>query len=107
MRGLLRMAGLCVLGAGCGSSTGDPVSACYTLASNGCNALASCHKLNGVTVTQCTKAAETAAHCSTAKCPTGTSFDSSAAATCVDAIRIEDCTDLGSFTPPSCLAFCR
>jgi|GEM_PF-4376050 len=99
------MAGLCLLAVGCSSGTADPVSACKTIASTGCDALASCNKLNGFTVAQCIQANE--ASCPTAKCPAGTTFDSSAADGCVEAIRTEDCTDLGSFTPPSCLALCR
>ena len=106
MRPFLVIAAVALFTTGYGSSTGDPVSACQALASAGCNALSDSRELKGVTVLQCTVESEALNSCSTAKCPTGITFDSSAAAGCVEAVRNEDCNDLGSFTPPACRDIC-
>jgi len=109
MRRLLMLAGLCAVAVGCSSGTGNPADACNTAANTICNKLSSCGSLNGITVAQCVTEAETAATCSTRTCPSGTSFDSNLANTCLNDINSASCTNIGGGTfPASCnVAFCH
>jgi hypothetical protein len=109
MRKLLMLAGLCAVAVGCSSSNGDPASACNNAVNTICNKLSSCNSLNGSTVAQCITAAEAAATCATRTCPSGTSFDSNLATTCINDINNASCANVSGGTfPASCnVAFCH
>jgi len=107
LRRLLVAVGVSALAAGCGTSSTDvstPVAACNSFVSAGCNKASSCSLLTtGVTVSQCITTAEAAASCSTRSCPTGTTYDSAAATSCINNLNAQSCTDFGNnVTPTGC-----
>ena len=106
MRKLLFVAGLCAVAPGCGSSNSDLVAACNTFASVGCKNACVC--LGSFYCASCTGPSETTLGCATAECPTGMSFYSPAATTCIHDLNAESCTDvLNNVTPVTCSAvFC-
>ncbi len=111
MRRLLLAIGLSVCAVGCSSSTStdNPTDACNSVVNAGCNKASACNQLtNGVTVQQCITAAEAAAGCATIACPTGKTFNSGNASSCVNAVNAQSCTDFGNnVTPTVCNTVCQ
>jgi len=94
MRSLLVAASLAALLSACGSDTSNPVAACNSFASAICNKASSCN-VSGIT-SACASNLEAGLGCSTAACPSGQSFDSGAASSCISAINGLSCTDAGN-----------
>jgi len=84
------------------------MAACNSLVTAVCNREAACNNLNGTPVAACITAAETNLNCSSASCPAGTTFSSSAANQCVSDVNNESCTDIqNEDTPASCSTTCH
>jgi hypothetical protein len=110
MRSLLLAASLSVLLSACGSDTSNPVAACNSFASAICNKASSCN-VSGIT-SACANNLEASLGCSSAACPSGQSFDSGAASSCVSAINGLSCTDAGNDLesgnlPGACSSVCH
>jgi len=93
----------------CGSSndTSTPAAACNSACSAACNKASSCNLLNGTSVSACTTSCETTASCSSAACPSGQSYNSSAASQCISDINNLSCNQTGNGLPSSCGNVCR
>lgn len=106
MRFALAFACLSLLVGACsGNDTSSPSAACNSLANTVCNKLSSCNLLGSTSVSTCTSALEGQLSCSTQSCPSGKSFNSSAASQCLNDIGNESCTDVGNAVlPNSCQA---
>ena len=110
MRRFLAAASLSALLSACGSDTSNPVAACNSFATAVCNKATSCN-LSGIT-SACANNLEAALGCSNAACPSGQSFDSGAASSCVSAINGLSCTDAGDdlqngTLPGACSSVCH
>lgn len=106
MRKLLVVVGLSLGAVACssGPDTSTPVAACNSTASAYCNKLSSCSALGtGQSVTTCISATEIALSCSTQSCPSGTTYNSANAATCINNYSAQSCADaIAQVTPPGC-----
>ena len=106
MRFALAFVCLSLLVGACGSNdTSSPAAACNSLANTICNKASQCSLLGTTSVSTCVTNFETQASCSTQMCPSGKSFNSSAASQCLSDIGNESCTDVGNAViPNSCQA---
>ena len=88
-----------------GPDTSNPGAACNSLASSFCNKAQSC----GSSVTSsCASQVQNALDCAHVVCPAGTTFDSSTASQCIDAVNGLSCGDAANGTLPSaCHSVCR
>jgi|GEM_PF-2407260 len=91
---------------GCGSSsnndTGTLAAACESASTDLCNRASSCGKLSQLgfsSVSACISYLESASACSTKVCPSGTTYNSSQASTCLSDIQNGPC---GSGLATSC-----
>jgi hypothetical protein len=111
MRNVLAVLCASVALAGCGSSSTDtstPQAACNSFVSTTCNRLYACSSSLPGTAASCTTAAEAQLGCSTAACPSGKTFNSSAASQCLSDVNSESCTDINNaVTPASCSNTCQ
>lgn len=117
MRKLLLVIGLSVLVSACGSSnnnTSTPLEACQSLVSTLCNKIFQCFPTQAAQLyanaAACTTAVE-ATTCTAANttCPTGKTFSSSQASTCINDTAAEACpTSIdNATTPASCDTVCQ
>jgi len=90
---------------GCGSDNPTtPSAACNAVAVAVCDKEYACQPTLPGTASGCAVAAETEENCATSSCPTGTTFNSSNAATCLSAINNGGC----SFSlPDTCSELCE
>ncbi|HTS81714.1 MAG TPA: hypothetical protein VMH40_14030 [Myxococcaceae bacterium] len=111
MRKLLVVTSLSILASACGGAdTSNPVAACNSFASAVCSKATSCN-YPGVT-SACQTNLENLFGCAQAACPSGQSFDSGAASSCISAINGLSCTDAGNAVadgtlPSSCNNVCH
>ncbi len=94
---------LCISVVGCGNSTGTPMAACNSLVSAACNKASACNVLGSTSVSTCNTEGQAALSCSSATCPSGTTYSSAAVNQCISDLDKESCTDVSnSVLPPSC-----
>lgn len=96
----------------CSGGPGDPVSGCNDAAQAFCSRLYQCNDSTTIQNTlgytseaDCQSKVEVAASCSTAGCPLGSKFDSSAASQCISDYQNEACGDTSE--PSSCSDVCQ
>ena len=103
---------------GCGGSNGgagntsDPATACKNLFTTLCNKLFQCNASGAAQIygSASACASNLGAGCSTgnASCPSGTSYSSGNASTCINDYGSESCSDIMSgVTPASCNHVCQ
>jgi hypothetical protein len=105
---------------GCGGSgnngsagnTSDPVAACKNLFTTLCNKLFQCNPSGAAQAYGSSSACVTAlsGNCNAAgtACPSGTSYNASNAATCINDYANESCTDVtNNVSPTSCSHICQ
>ena len=104
---------LCLSALGCGSGssnsydTSTVVAACDSASTALCNRASTCGKLASLgfaSVSACVAYAENLAGCSTLVCPSGTTYSSSLASTCLTDIQNGAC---GSGKPAACSDLCQ
>ena len=107
---LVLAAGLVACGGS--SSNSDPVSACKNVFSTLCNKLFQCNPSGAAQVygTSGNCASTLSANCtsSNVSCPSGTSYNSGAATSCINDYGNESCADvMAGMTPASCDHVCQ
>jgi hypothetical protein len=93
-------------------STDNPVEACNSFSSAVCNRFFACDATAAANVygnvTACISDVSAQASCSTASCPTGKTFNSSQAQTCLNDLTNQSCPDNANSTlPTSCTTICQ
>jgi len=103
MRRILVVVGLVaawVVGCSSGPDVSTPAAACTSALTAQCNKVGSC---SGANVQTCINVAQDAGFCANAACPTGTTYNSANAATCINNYSAQSCADaIAGVTPPGC-----
>lgn len=100
---------------GCGGSsnnTSDPVAACKSVFTTVCNKLFQCNAAGAAQLygnaSTCASTLSTGCTSTNASCPSGKSYNASAASSCINDYGNESCTDVtNGVTPASCNNVCQ
>ena len=108
------LSGALVVTSACGGGPGNPHDACNQIGSSVCEKLFQCvapdvlkNQLGYTDQEDCTIKLQTQANCTNiTTCPSGTTYSSANASTCIDDIKSSQCINTVS-TPPSCQTICQ